>query len=130
MFFCFLGSGVGNADAGHLRRKIFCVSCDEYRAVYLRSRKDVRIEQFYPHPMPNVRRSQCNSRIEFDDFKWRNNLKNLIPALQRLTGQHFSPDNPANPVTRISRKLIRCCLRIIQPVDNNVGIEKRIGHRL
>ena len=127
---CFLGSGVGDADTRHLGRKILCVSCDEDGAVYLCRRKNIGIKQLYPHSITDVRRSQCDPRVEFDDLERCYNLLNLIAALERFSCQNFGPDNPAYPVPRISREFVGRCLRVIQPVDNNVGIKKRIGHRL
>src|SRR5436190_11322322 len=119
---------VGYMNPWHVRREVPGVTRDEDRAVHLRRREDEGIEQLHPRTVPDVRGGRGDPRVQLDHLERLDQLLNLRPAFERFAGDYLRPNDPADAVARIAEELRSRLRAAEQPVDNDIRVEKGIGH--
>ncbi len=78
--------------------------------------------------MPDIGGGIGNALVQFDNLEMRQRLPDRIAPLQTFASHYFRPDDATDAVPGVSRQLCRRLRAKLEPVDHDVGIEKRERH--
>ena len=92
----------------------------------LRGRQDEGIHQLHSFAVANFGGGRRDTRINVHNLKWHQQLLKTWTRVKRLTGKDFRPNDSANAVLGISRKLLDRQTAVEQPIDDDIRVEERI----